>query len=104
VPAAPHAFRESKRHKDRSGRTQQRASRLPRQYRGTFGTGCYGGSFLFWGAAPTAKGLSNIAAGVIGIPVAFVVTVVVSLLTPAPPHRGRCRSSSTPSASRGARW
>jgi cation/acetate symporter len=50
----------------------------------TFGTEYYGMPLLFQGTALTAKGLSNIAAGVIGIPVAFAVTIVVSLMTPAP--------------------
>jgi cation/acetate symporter len=50
----------------------------------TFGTEYYGVPLWFQGTALTPRGLSNIAAGVIGIPVSFVVTIVVSLLTPAP--------------------
>jgi len=50
----------------------------------TFGTEYYGVPLWFKGTWLTERGLSNIAAGVIGIPVAFVVTFVVSLLTPAP--------------------
>jgi cation/acetate symporter len=50
----------------------------------TFGTEYYGVPLWFQGTWLTQKGLSNIAAGVIGIPVSFLVTIVVSLLTPAP--------------------
>ena len=50
----------------------------------TFGTEYYGVPLWFQNSALTTKGLSNIAAGVIGIPVSFLVTIVVSLLTPAP--------------------
>jgi cation/acetate symporter len=50
----------------------------------TFGTEYYGVPLWFQGTFLTEKGLSNIAAGVIGIPVAFIVTVVVSLMTKAP--------------------
>ncbi len=49
-----------------------------------FGTEYYGVTPLFKGTFLTTSGLSNIASGVIGIPVAFLVTIVVSLLTPAP--------------------
>ena len=50
----------------------------------TFGTEYYGVALWFKGTALTEKGLSNIAAGVIGIPVSFLVTIVVSLMTKAP--------------------
>ena len=50
----------------------------------TFGTEYYGVPLLFQGTALTAKGLSNLSAGVIGIPVSFLVTIVVSLMTKAP--------------------
>ena len=40
----------------------------------TFGTEYYGVPLLFKGTWLTEKGLSNIAAGVIGIPVSFLVT------------------------------
>ena len=50
----------------------------------TFGTEYYGVPLLFKGTALTEKGLSNLSAGVIGIPVSFVVTIVVSLMTRAP--------------------
>ncbi|MCL6644654.1 MAG: hypothetical protein K6U88_06705 [Dehalococcoidia bacterium] len=49
-----------------------------------FGTEYYGVPLWFKGTFLTERGLSNIASGIIGIPVAFVVTIVVSLLTPAP--------------------
>jgi cation/acetate symporter len=50
----------------------------------TFGTEYYGVPLWFKGTWLTTSGLSNIAAGVIGIPVAFVVTWGVSLMTKAP--------------------
>jgi cation/acetate symporter len=50
----------------------------------TFGTEYYGVALWFKGTALTEKGLSNIAAGVVGIPVSFLVTIVVSLMTKAP--------------------
>jgi cation/acetate symporter len=50
----------------------------------TFGTEYYGVPLLFKGTALTEKGLSNLSAGVIGIPVSFLVTIVVSLMTKAP--------------------
>jgi cation/acetate symporter len=50
----------------------------------TFGTEYYGVPLWFKGTFLTERGLSNIAAGVIGIPVSFAVTIIVSLLTPAP--------------------
>ena len=50
----------------------------------TFGTEYYGVPLLFKGTALTEKGLSNLSAGVIGIPLSFLVTIVVSLMTKAP--------------------
>ncbi|MFO1068607.1 MAG: sodium:solute symporter family protein [Geminicoccaceae bacterium] len=49
-----------------------------------FGTQYYGVPLWFKDSWLTTTGLSNIASGVIGIPVSFIVTIVVSLLTPAP--------------------
>jgi cation/acetate symporter len=50
----------------------------------TFGTEYYGVPLLFKGTALSEKGLSNLSAGVIGIPVSFLVTIVVSMMTKAP--------------------
>jgi cation/acetate symporter len=49
-----------------------------------FGTEYYGMAKWFQGTWLSRQGLSNIASGVIGIPVAFLVTIVVSLMTKAP--------------------
>lgn len=49
-----------------------------------FGTEYYGMARWFQGTWLSRQGLSNIASGVIGIPVAFLVTIVVSLLTKPP--------------------
>ncbi|MCS6878523.1 MAG: sodium:solute symporter family protein [Geminicoccaceae bacterium] len=49
-----------------------------------FGTEYYGMARWFQGTWLSRQGLSNIASGVIGIPVAFLVTIVVSLMTKAP--------------------
>ncbi len=49
-----------------------------------FGTEYYGMARWFQGTWLSRQGLSNIASGVVGIPVAFLVTIVVSLLTKPP--------------------
>ncbi len=49
-----------------------------------FGTEYYGVPKWFAGTWLTQQGLNNIASGMVGIPVAFFVTIVVSLLTKAP--------------------
>jgi cation/acetate symporter len=49
-----------------------------------FGTEYYGMAKWFQGTWLTRQGLNNIASGVVGIPVGFLITIVVSLLTKAP--------------------